>query len=129
VIVCTDGAAGHHFRTREETARLRLTEQLKSVQLGGYEFALLSLPNGQVAREIGLGERTQGLQAGLNPAVAADRLRFRDLLQGEAAGVEIDLAKGLKLETTAGTGSASASPGVGGNTNGSGVGLLYQFEY
>ena len=54
VIVCTDGAAGHHFRTREETARLRLTEQLKSVQLGGYEFALLSLPNGQVAREIGL---------------------------------------------------------------------------
>ena len=54
VIVCTDGAAGHHFRTREETARLRLTEQLKSVQLGGYEFALLSLPDGQVSREVGL---------------------------------------------------------------------------
>jgi LmbE family N-acetylglucosaminyl deacetylase len=54
VIVCTDGAAGHHFRTREETARLRLAEQLNSVRLGGYEFELLSLPDGRVSREVGL---------------------------------------------------------------------------
>lgn len=51
VLVCTDGAAGHHFRTREETARLRLREQLASAQAGGYEFELLRLPNGQVSRE------------------------------------------------------------------------------
>jgi translocation and assembly module TamB len=48
---------------------------------------------------------------------------------GSRATVEIEVAKGLKLETTVGTGSASATPGIGGNTNGSGVGLLYQFEY
>ncbi|HRZ35859.1 MAG TPA: PIG-L family deacetylase [Candidatus Paceibacterota bacterium] len=51
VIVCTDGAAGHHFRTREETARLRLSEQLESARIGGYEFELLRLPGGQVSRE------------------------------------------------------------------------------
>ncbi|MBK9137829.1 MAG: PIG-L family deacetylase [Verrucomicrobia bacterium] len=51
VIVCTDGAAGHHFRTREETARLRLAEQRESAQRGRYEFELLRLPNGAVPRE------------------------------------------------------------------------------
>ena len=51
VIVCTDGAAGHHFRTREETARLRLQEQLESARIGGYEFELLRLPGGHVSRE------------------------------------------------------------------------------
>ena len=30
VLICTDGAAGHHFRTREETARVRWEEQLAS---------------------------------------------------------------------------------------------------
>lgn len=51
VIVCTDGAAGHHARTRADTARLRLQEQLASARVGGYEFELLRLPNGQVPRE------------------------------------------------------------------------------
>jgi translocation and assembly module TamB len=48
---------------------------------------------------------------------------------GSQATVQIDLAKGLKLETTVGTGSASATPGVGGSSNGTGLGLTYQFEY
>lgn len=51
VVVCTDGAAGHHFRTREETARLRLAEQLESARLGGYAFELLRLPDGSAPRE------------------------------------------------------------------------------
>ncbi len=48
---------------------------------------------------------------------------------GSQATVEIDVAKGLKLETMVGTGAASAKPGIGGNTSGSGVGVLYQLEY
>jgi len=51
VIVCTDGRAGHHFRTREETGRVRLAEQLESARVGGYEFELLRLPDGRVPRE------------------------------------------------------------------------------
>jgi translocation and assembly module TamB len=41
--------------------------------------------------------------------------------------VQIDIAKGLKLEATAGNGTASAT-GNGGS-QGSGVGVVYQFEY
>src|SRR6266702_6187369 len=44
VIVCTDGKAGHHFRTREETGQLRLREQEASARIGGYEFELTELP-------------------------------------------------------------------------------------
>jgi LmbE family N-acetylglucosaminyl deacetylase len=51
VIVCTDGEAGHHYRTRTETGRLRLAEQQESERLGGYEFELLRLPDGRVPRE------------------------------------------------------------------------------
>jgi LmbE family N-acetylglucosaminyl deacetylase len=51
VLVCTDGKAGHHFRTREETGRLRLEEQAASAKIGGYEFELLRLPNGEPPRE------------------------------------------------------------------------------
>jgi LmbE family N-acetylglucosaminyl deacetylase len=51
VLVCTDGEAGHHFRTRAETGRVRLAEQAASARLGGYEFELLRLPDGKPARE------------------------------------------------------------------------------
>src|SRR5882672_5759964 len=51
ILVCTDGAAGHHFRTREETARTRLQEQEASARLGGCQFELLRLPNGKPPRE------------------------------------------------------------------------------
>jgi len=51
VLVCTDGQAGHHFRPREETGRLRRREQEDSARLGQYDFDLLRLPNGQVPRE------------------------------------------------------------------------------
>jgi LmbE family N-acetylglucosaminyl deacetylase len=51
VLVCTDGKAGHHFRSREETGRMRLAEQEASARIGGYEFELLRLPNGETVRE------------------------------------------------------------------------------
>jgi LmbE family N-acetylglucosaminyl deacetylase len=34
VVVCTDGKAGHHFRTREETGALRLREQAAAAAMG-----------------------------------------------------------------------------------------------
>jgi LmbE family N-acetylglucosaminyl deacetylase len=51
VLVCTDGKAGHHFRTREETMCLRVEEQEASARIGQYEFRLLRLPNGEVPRD------------------------------------------------------------------------------
>jgi LmbE family N-acetylglucosaminyl deacetylase len=51
VLVCTDGASGRQFRTREETARIRLQEQLASARIGGYGFEVLRLPDGRVPRE------------------------------------------------------------------------------
>jgi LmbE family N-acetylglucosaminyl deacetylase len=47
VVVCTDGRSGHHFRSREETARVRLAEQAASAQIGHYEFVRLTRPDGQ----------------------------------------------------------------------------------
>lgn len=51
LIVCTDGKAGHHSRTREETGRIRLREQQDSAAIGGYEMDVLRLPSGAVPRE------------------------------------------------------------------------------
>jgi LmbE family N-acetylglucosaminyl deacetylase len=68
VVVCTDGAAGHHFRTREDTARIRLKEQEASARVGGYEFGLLRLPNGNPPREACL-QLTTDLLAALWKAI------------------------------------------------------------
>jgi LmbE family N-acetylglucosaminyl deacetylase len=51
VLVCTDGKAGHHFLTREDTGRMRLEEQAASAKIGGYGFELLRLPDGEPPRE------------------------------------------------------------------------------
>jgi LmbE family N-acetylglucosaminyl deacetylase len=51
VLVCTDGKAGHHFRTREETMRIRVAEQEASAKAGKYDFQLLRYPAGDVPRE------------------------------------------------------------------------------
>ena len=50
---------------------------------------------------------------------------------GTQALVQIDLLRGLKLESTAGTGGGSAqgSAQSGAASNGTGVGVTYQFEY
>lgn len=51
VIVCTDGKAGHQFRTREALHQIRMKEQEESARIGGYELEVLRLPNGEVPRE------------------------------------------------------------------------------
>ena len=68
VIVCTDGRAGHQFRPREETGRIRLQEQEASASIGGYEFQQLKLPDGQAPREACL-QVTPALLAALWKAI------------------------------------------------------------
>jgi LmbE family N-acetylglucosaminyl deacetylase len=63
VVVCTDGRAGHHFRRREETGRIRLEEQLASSEIGAYQFEPLRYSNGQIPREACLQVTTELLAA------------------------------------------------------------------
>ena len=51
VLVCTDGRAGHHLLSPEETFRVRLAEQGASARVGGYQFELLRNPDGTPFRE------------------------------------------------------------------------------
>jgi len=51
VLVCTDGAAGHHALPREAVARRRLAEQAAAAALGGFEFDLLRDLRGHPFRE------------------------------------------------------------------------------
>jgi LmbE family N-acetylglucosaminyl deacetylase len=92
VLVCTDGQAGHHCRTREETGRLRLEEQAASARMGGYEFDLLRLPNGEVPREACL-QVTPDLLAALWKAIRdfePDYLFCPPLASDPLAGVHND---------------------------------------
>ena len=92
VIVCTDGRAGHHARTREETGRLRLEEQLASARIGGYEFELLRLPNGETPREACMGV-TSDLLAALWKAIRdfqPDYLFCPPLPADPLAGIHVD---------------------------------------
>ena len=63
LVVCSDGKAGHQFRSREETGTLRLAEQEASARIGGYEFAPLRLPDGRIPREACLRVTTDFLAA------------------------------------------------------------------
>ena len=92
VVVCTDGESGHHFRTREETGRLRLNEQLASARIGGYDFQLLRLSNGRFPREACL-DRTPGLLPALWKTIREfepDYLFCPPLAPDPLAGVHID---------------------------------------
>ncbi len=51
VLVCTDGAAGHHAMTRADTSRRRLAEQDAAARLGGFDFRQLRDAGGQPFRE------------------------------------------------------------------------------
>jgi LmbE family N-acetylglucosaminyl deacetylase len=92
VIVCTDGRAGHQFRTRDETGRLRIREQEASARIGGYEFELLKLPDGQPPREACL-QVTPALLAALWEAIRRfepDYLFCPPLPADPLAGIHID---------------------------------------
>lgn len=51
VLVCTDGAAGHHQMPREAVAGRRFQEQVAAASLGGFEFELLKDREGVPFRE------------------------------------------------------------------------------
>ncbi|MBI5939270.1 MAG: PIG-L family deacetylase [Caulobacterales bacterium] len=92
VVVCTDGKAGHHFRTREETGRLRLAEQRESARIGGYAFHQLLLPDGTPPREACLRVDIP-LLAALWQAIrrfAPDYLICPPFLADPLAGIHVD---------------------------------------
>jgi len=92
VVVCTDGKAGHHLRTREETGVLRLREQQASARIGGYEFELLKLPAGETPREACL-QVTTPLLASLWKAIRAfepDYLFCPPISADPLAGIHVD---------------------------------------
>jgi LmbE family N-acetylglucosaminyl deacetylase len=92
VIVCTDGRAGHHFRTREETGTLRFQEQEASARVGRYEFELLKLPDGHPPREACL-QVTPNLLAALWEAIRRfepDYLFCPPLPSDPLAGIHVD---------------------------------------
>jgi LmbE family N-acetylglucosaminyl deacetylase len=92
VVVCTDGRAGHHFRTREETGQLRLQEQAASAKIGGYEFEVLTLPNGEVPREACL-QSTPALLAALWKSIRdfePDYLFSPPVVVDPLAGIHVD---------------------------------------
>jgi translocation and assembly module TamB len=86
---------------------------------------------------LGLDQLSVGSGAGGAATLQAGRYVARGVRVGAsqsatggqtAASVQIDLAKGLKLETTVAT-SSSATAATPGTSNGTSVGLTYQFEY
>jgi len=92
VLVCTDGKAGHHRLSREETGRVRLAEQEESARIGGYEFQHLHLPDGTIPRETSL-RHTPTLLAALWRAIREfepDYLFCPPLPVDPLAGVHLD---------------------------------------
>jgi LmbE family N-acetylglucosaminyl deacetylase len=90
--VCTDGAAGHHFRSREETSRVRFREQAESARIGGQEFELLQLADGRVPRETSL-QWTPAFPPALWQSIRSfepDYLFCPPLPQDPLAGVHLD---------------------------------------
>src|SRR5687768_10190694 len=91
-IVCTDGQAGHHFRTRAETGRIRRDEQAVSARIGGYEVEVLTLPNGEVPREACL-QSTPALLAALWKSIRdfePDYLFSPPVVVDPLAGIHVD---------------------------------------
>ncbi len=94
-------------------------------------------PLAGVRSALGFDELSVGSGAKGNPTLQAGRYlapgvrlgaRQNATGSGTEATIQIDITKGLKLETTAGTGSSSATGGGSGG-GGASVGLKYQFEY
>ena len=94
-------------------------------------------PLGGLRSALGLDQLSVGSGAGGAATLQAGRYVARGVRVGAsqsatggqtAASVQIDLAKGLKLETTVAT-SSSATAATPGTSNGTSVGLTYQFEY
>jgi LmbE family N-acetylglucosaminyl deacetylase len=92
VVICTDGKAGHHFRSREETGRLRIQEQEASARIGDYELEVLRLPDGQIPREASL-QVTIPLLAALWKSIRSfepDYLFCPPIAADPLAGIHVD---------------------------------------
>jgi translocation and assembly module TamB len=94
----------------------------------------LSNPLENVRQALGLDR----LSVGSGSQLEAGRYVARDVYvgarqsvtgTGTQAVVQVDLAKGLKLEATAGTASTTSATGAGGSGDAASVGIRYQFEY
>ena len=121
--------------------------KLSPFQVAGMAAGLASLtgtggsgigdPLDKVRQGLGLDRLSVGSGANGNPTLEAGRYLAPGVYLGAKqsasgggtqASVQVDIAKGLKLEGTAGTGDASAV-GAAGASNGTSIGLTYQFEY
>jgi translocation and assembly module TamB len=121
------------------------TSKLSPLQLAQIAAALASLsgatsgfdPLESLRNTFGLDRLSVGSSSTGSPTLEAGRYLARGVYLGakqSASGggtqatVQVDLAKGLKLETTAGSGSSSAT-GSTSSADAASVGLTYQFEY
>ena len=120
------------------------TSKLSPFQLAEVASALASLsgatsgfdPLGSIRTSLGLDRLSVGSDLNGNPAIQGGRYVSKGVYVGAQqsatggtqATVQIDIAKGLKLQTTAGSGSASATGGTS-NADAAGVGIVYRFDY
>ena len=121
------------------------TSKLSPLQLAQIATALASLsgaapgfdPLEKLRGTFGLDRLSVGSNSAGNPTVEAGRYVARGVYVGARqstsgggtqATVQVDIAKGLKLETTAGSGSSSAT-GSTSSADAASVGLTYQFQY
>ncbi|WP_254073337.1 translocation/assembly module TamB domain-containing protein [Acidisphaera sp. S103] len=121
------------------------TSKLSALQLAQIAAALASLsgatagfdPLESLRTGLGLDRLSIGSSSTGAPTLQAGRYVARGVYVGaqqSASGggtqatVQIDLAKGLKLETTAGSGSTSAT-GAASSGDAASIGITYQFEY
>jgi len=121
------------------------TSKLSPLQLAQIAAGLASLsgatsgfdPLESLRTTFGLDRLSVGSSSTGSPTLEAGRYLARGVYlgakqsasgSGTQATVQIDLAKGLKLETTAGSGSSSATGAVS-SGDATSVGITYQFEY
>ncbi len=121
------------------------SSKLSAFQLAEIAAALASMsgatpgfdPLESLRNTFGLDRLTVGSNSTGNPTLEAGSYLTRGVYlgakqsttgNGTQATVQIDLAKGLKLETTAGSGNTSAT-GSTSSADAASIGLTYQFEY
>jgi translocation and assembly module TamB len=122
------------------------TAKLSPFQIAEIGAALASLsgapsavadPLGSIRSALGLDRLSVGSSSTGNPTVEGGSYVARGVYvgakqsasgTGTQATVQVDLAKGLKFETTAGSGSSTAT-GAASSADAASLGLTYQFEY
>jgi translocation and assembly module TamB len=121
------------------------TSKLSPLQLAEIAGALATMsgatsgfdPLESIRNTFGLDRLSVGSSSTGNPTLEAGSYLARGVYLGAKqnttgggtqATVQVDLAKGLKLETTAGSGNSSAT-GSTSSSDAASVGLTYQFEY